>query len=114
MFLDALIGYGLDGVPGGRASELIRAMRESPVPVISLDVPSGLDSTTGEVRGESVEPVITLTLALPKAGLASPVSGEVWLGDLGIPREVFRGAGVEVPPFLFDGRYRIRLIRRRS
>ena len=111
LILDALIGYGLEGAPRGQAREMIQAMREAAGPVISLDVPSGLDSTTGETPGESVEAITTLALALPKTGLSATAAGDVWLGDLGIPNAVYERAGIHLPQSIFDGRYRIPLHR---
>ncbi|MFB6293601.1 MAG: NAD(P)H-hydrate epimerase, partial [Halonotius sp.] len=53
--VDALIGYGLSGPPRGPAAELIADMNASAT-VISLDVPSGVDATTGEAAGGAVSP----------------------------------------------------------
>ena len=98
LILDALIGYSLEGVPRGPVLDLIESMREAHGPVISLDVPSGLDSTTGASPCESVEAAITVTLALPKIGLVAPTAGELWLADLGIPKDVYARAGIHLPP----------------
>ncbi|MCL7419056.1 MAG: NAD(P)H-hydrate epimerase, partial [Halalkalicoccus sp.] len=70
VLVDALIGYGLDGAARGPAREVIVAMNRRDAPVLSLDVPSGIDATSGETSGEAVVPDRTLTLALPKTGLA--------------------------------------------
>jgi NAD(P)H-hydrate epimerase len=111
VLIDAVVGYGLAGAPRGRAAARIDACNAAAAPVLSLDVPSGVDATTGETPGAAVDPDHVLTLALPKtglAGLAGLVDGALWLADLGIPREVFRRAGVDyVQPFA--GRSRIRL-----
>jgi NAD(P)H-hydrate epimerase len=80
-----------------------------PVPVIALDVPSGIDSTTGEALGAHVSAAATLTLALPKTGLDAAAVGELQLADIGIPAEVYRRIGVDVPPALFGARYRVAL-----
>ena len=114
LILDAVFGYGLQDAPRGQWREMIQAMSESAAPAISLDVPSGLDSTTGEASGESVEAMTTLTLALPKTGLRSTMAGDLWLGDLGIPKAVYDRAGIDVPEPVFDGRYRIPLRRQAS
>jgi NAD(P)H-hydrate epimerase len=105
--IDALIGYSLRGAPRGRAAELIDLCNEHAARVLSLDLPSGLDATTGEARGVVVRPERTLTLALPKTGLRR-VPGELYLADIGIPPEVFRRIGVsfESP---FGRRYWVRL-----
>jgi NAD(P)H-hydrate epimerase len=108
--VDALIGYGLRGAPRGRTAELIELCNQDAARVLSLDVPSGLDATTGEAPGPVVRPERTLTLALPKTGLQR-VPGDLYLADIGIPPEVFQRLGM---PFqiLFEEKYWIRLIRR--
>lgn len=111
LIVDAVIGYGLAGVPERRARDLIEWMGEESVPVVSLDVPSGLDSTTGESPGVHVNAVTTVTLALPKTGLVSSAAGDLWLADLGIPEEVYARAGIRLTQPLFDGCYRTHLQR---
>jgi len=105
--VDALIGYSLRGAPRGRAAELIDLCNERAARVISLDVPSGLDATSGQAPGQVVRPDRTLTLALPKTGLRS-VPGELYLADIGIPPEVYQQLGLTVKP-PFGGRYWVRL-----
>jgi NAD(P)H-hydrate epimerase len=61
------------------------------VPTLSLDVPSGVDATTGDRPGVAVEADRTLTLALPKTGLRDR-PGDLLLGDLGIPAVVYEEA----------------------
>ncbi len=101
--VDALIGYSLRGAPRGRAAELIELSNEHARQVLALDVPSGLDATTGDTPGAVVHPDRTLTLALPKTGLAA-ISGEIYLADIGIPPEVYEPFGLSFEPF-FQGRY---------
>ncbi|WP_297888883.1 NAD(P)H-hydrate epimerase [uncultured Halorubrum sp.] len=84
LVVDALIGYGLTGAPRGAAAELIEAAGDTAETVVSLDVPSGTDATTGETPGAAVEPDHTVTLALPKTGLAA-IGGDLRLVDLSIP-----------------------------
>lgn len=105
--VDALIGYGLRGAPRERTAELIELCNLAAAQVLSLDVPSGLNATTGEAPGVVVRPDRTLTLALPKTGLEH-VPGEVYLADIGIPPEVYQGLDLSVEP-LFWKRYWIRL-----
>ena len=100
LVLDAVIGYSLLGSPEGPAAALIRWANEHGAPVLSLDVPSGLDSTSGEVRDPTVRATATMTLALPKTGLVSetakPVVGELYLADIGVPPSLYRGPGLEL------------------
>ncbi len=109
LVVDAVIGYSLSGTPRGNARRMIEWAADAPAPILALDVPSGLDATTGEAPGAVAAADITMTLALPKTGLDAPQVGELWLADLGIPAEVFRRTGLEVPPSLFDERYRVPL-----
>jgi NAD(P)H-hydrate epimerase len=88
LVVDALIGYGLTGAPRGAAAELIEAAGDTAETVVSLDVPSGTDATTGETPGAAVEPDHTVTLALPKTGLAA-IGGDLRLVDLSIPATVY-------------------------
>jgi NAD(P)H-hydrate epimerase len=108
--VDALIGYGLRGAPRGTTAELIELCNQHAARVLSLDVPSGLDATTGEASGPVVRPERTLTLALPKTGLQR-VLGDLYLADIGIPPEVFQRLGVPFQP-PFEEKYWIPLIKR--
>jgi NAD(P)H-hydrate epimerase len=94
VIVDALIGYGLDGEVRPPASGVIERLNQLPDPVVSLDVPSGLDATTGESLGMAVTPTRTVTLALPKTGLDS-VAGALYLADISIPRSVYERLGIE-------------------
>ena len=106
VILDALIGYSLRGAPDGISAELIEWTNDCDAPVLSLDVPSGVESTTGDTPGSVIRPNSTLTLALPKTGLTEVNSGEVILADIGIPAGVYRRIGLEYE-FPFDGRFRV-------
>jgi NAD(P)H-hydrate epimerase len=106
--VDALIGYSLRGAPRGRAAELIDLCNKLGSRILSLDVPSGLNATTGDTPGPVVRPDRTLTLALPKTGMVS-ISGELYLADIGIPPEVYRPLGLSFEPF-FQGQYWIRIV----
>lgn len=86
LIIDGLIGYGLTDAPAGRASELIGWIENTGVPVIALDVPSGVDATTGEAPGRCVKADITVTLALPKSGLIdNDNAGRLLVADIAIP-----------------------------
>jgi NAD(P)H-hydrate epimerase len=107
--VDALIGYGLKFAPRGTTAKYIELINEYAKRVISLDLPSGIDATTGETPGLHIRAERTLTLALPKSGLTNRVSGEIFLADIGIPPEVFHSLGIHFDPF-FGELYYIRLI----
>jgi NAD(P)H-hydrate epimerase len=86
--VDALIGYGLSGDVRPPADAYINRMNELPGATVSLDVPSGIDATTGEPLGPAVTPDRTVTLALPKTGLDA-ATGTLYLADIGIPGTVY-------------------------
>jgi len=92
--IDALIGYSLKGAPRGRTLELIEWANNSKAEILSLDVPSGIDSTTGLAMGKFVKAIGTVTLALPKTGLTNKNSGKLFLADLGIPEATYKKLGI--------------------
>ena len=99
LIVDALVGYGLRSAPRPRVAYLIEAMNRAPAAVLSLDVPSGVDATTGLAPGAAVQPERILTLALPKTGLAQ-MDARVYLADIGIPPAVYARVGIDyTPPF---------------
>ena len=107
LVIDALIGYSLKGAPRGKTKELIGLANEYSERTLSLDIPSGYDSTTGETPGAAIAPLRTLTLALPKIGLRE-VPGELYVADIAIPPELYKRLGITVAPF-FGGAYWVRI-----
>jgi NAD(P)H-hydrate epimerase len=102
LVIDALIGYSLKGDPQGRFAELIEWANHQTAPVLALDLPSGLDATSGIIGDPCIRATVTMTLALPKTGLslAPTVVGELYLGDIGVPPSVYRVFDIEiVDPF---------------
>lgn len=103
LVLDALIGYGLIGDPAGPVAAWINRLNAAHRPTLSLDVPSGLDATTGAAGRPCVRADATLTLALPKVGLLQPQAaayvGELYVADIGVPPDLYQKAfGMFVPP----------------
>ena len=96
--VDALIGYSLRSAPKGRTAELISLANQSGARLISLDLPSGRDATTGDAPGLVIQPERTLTLALPKTGLHR-LNAELFVADIGIPPQVYQRLDLHIPPF---------------
>ncbi len=94
LVVDALVGYGLTSAPRGSAAEMIAWTNACSAPTVALDIPSGASAVTGGAPGVVVHPTATLTLALPKTGLASVSTGTLFLADLGIPEKVYRDLGL--------------------
>lgn len=86
--VDALFGTGFSGEPRPEAAERIRRMNAAEAPVVSVDVPSGVDASTGEVSGAAVEADLTVTFHGPKVGLAVAPgrfhAGRVVVADIGL------------------------------
>jgi NAD(P)H-hydrate epimerase len=100
--VDALIGYSLRGAPRGAALDLIQACNAHARQVIALDVPSGIEATTGGAPGRAVRASCVVTLALPKTGLAA-LDAQLFLADLGIPPQLYSRLGLQVPPLFEQG-----------
>jgi len=87
--VDALLGTGFAGEPHGEVGEGIVAIGGCSAPVVSVDVPSGVDASTGVVSGAAVRAVKTVTFHAPKPGLwihpGKAHAGEVEVLDIGIP-----------------------------
>jgi NAD(P)H-hydrate epimerase len=100
--IDAIIGYSLKGAPQGIYAEYINLINQHAKRVLSLDLPSGVNASTGATPGVFISAERTLTLALPKQGLKNPAAGEIFLADIGIPPEVYSQIGIELPPIFTD------------
>ncbi|MFH1995638.1 MAG: NAD(P)H-hydrate epimerase [Candidatus Omnitrophota bacterium] len=90
LIIDAIFGVGFSGMVEGLAFHSIDLINRTDVPVISVDVPSGLNATTGVVGNICVRADTTVTFGLPKQGLTindgPRFAGEVIVKDIGFPR----------------------------
>ncbi|HEY4345891.1 MAG TPA: NAD(P)H-hydrate dehydratase [Parvibaculum sp.] len=104
--IDALFGAGLSRDVNGVAGELIRRFNERPrdkrVPVVAVDVPSGVSGDTGEVRGQAFEAALTVTFFRKKPGhVLLPgrlLCGELIVADIGIDEDVLS----DIAPSIFE------------
>lgn len=90
VIVDALFGTGFRGEPRAEAAALIQRINAAGAPVVSVDLPSGVDASTGEVAGEAVRATLTITFHGAKVGLAVAPgvfhTGEVAIAEIGLAR----------------------------
>lgn len=94
--VDALLGTGSRGAPGGEVARAIELINASGRPVVALDIPSGLPADGGAPAGVAIRAVITLTFAGLKRGLlgtpGDELAGHVSVVPIGVPEaELARG-----------------------
>jgi NAD(P)H-hydrate epimerase len=96
LLIDAVFGTGLSEAPRDPFPSLVMAIEQSRVPVLAIDIPSGLNCDTGEPFGPCVRATRTITFVAEKAGFASPAAqhylGRVTVGDIGCPHEAIDAA----------------------
>ena len=90
--VDALLGIGLEGPPREDAARMIDLINAASRPVVAVDVPSGVNASTGEIAGAAVRATATVTFGAAKVGLAvapgALCAGTVTVSRLGLrPRE---------------------------
>lgn len=99
--IDALLGYGLQGDPHGAKARLIEQANATGKMIVSLDVPSGLDATSGRPGTPCTRAAVTMALAVPKVGLlkeaARPYAGQLYMADISVPPVLYEQIGVENP-----------------
>lgn len=92
LMIDAIFGTGFKGEVGGLEKEVIKKINESKIPVLAVDIPSGLDADTGKAKSICVQAHHTVTMGLPKIAQVfypgKDFCGEVTIVDIGIPAEV--------------------------
>ena len=89
VLVDALFGTGLDRPLARAWGEVVRRINGRNVPVVAVDIPSGLSGSSAVLPGEAVEAAVTVTFAAPKVAHVLPPAcwrcGEVAVGEIGIP-----------------------------
>jgi NAD(P)H-hydrate epimerase len=106
LILDGTVGSGFRGSPREDLADAIRWAMAQRVPVLSLDLPAGMDPGSGRVSSPSMKAAATLALALPHQGAlahgAEEHRGELYLGDLGVPEIAIRRLGVRLGPIFSE------------
>ncbi len=90
LVLDGLLGTGIQLPVRADVADLIRAINQADIPVLAVDLPSGLDADSGAGQETCIQARWTVTLGLPKPALVtSPVTGRLFLADIGLPVALF-------------------------
>ena len=99
LIVDALLGTGINSPVRDNYAEIMGLINHSSLPVMAIDIPSGVNGTTGEVMGMAVMADVTVTMALPKIGSifypGKAFTGSLEVVDIGIPDEVIDAAGIK-------------------
>ncbi len=102
LIIDAIFGYSMRGNPREPSANLIRAANSHGAPMLSNDIPSGIESNSGHVGEPSIQATATSTIALPKTGMretdARSLVGELYLGDIAVPPELYVTSFPDMPP----------------
>jgi NAD(P)H-hydrate epimerase len=97
--VDAIVGTGFRGEVDGHMAEIIKIINAADKPVVAVDIPSGIDANTGQVRGVAVKATHTVTFALPKPGLlfqpGAAYAGAVTVADIGIPSALLQAGDIK-------------------
>ncbi len=93
LLVDGLLGYGSRGNPREPVARLIRWANASGIPILAVDIPSGLDATTGDPGDPCIMAKATATFGLPKTGFLNPGArrflGALYLVDISLPDRVY-------------------------
>lgn len=100
LIVDAIFGTGFKGEVCGLEKEVIQKINDSRIPTLAVDIPSGLDADTGEVKSICVQAAQTVTMGLPKIAQffypGKAFCGEVAVVDIGVPAEVIDSQKIEL------------------
>lgn len=95
LIVDAIFGTGLKSGLTGMLETVVADVNASGIPVVAIDLPSGLAADTPHIVGDCIDAAMTVTLAAPKLPLVLPPgeahAGDVVIADIGIPHEVIDG-----------------------
>ena len=93
LIIDAIFGTGLNAPLSGLMETVVADVNGSGIPVVAVDLPSGLSADSHHTIGPSIEAGMTVTLGAPKLCLVLPPAetnaGDIVIADIGIPAEVF-------------------------
>jgi NAD(P)H-hydrate epimerase len=94
--IDAIAGTGLRGAPDGAWASAIEAMNASGLPIVAVDIPSGVDGATGAAPGAAIDAELTVTFGAPKVGVAllpgAELAGAIRVVDIGFDADAMHAS----------------------
>jgi NAD(P)H-hydrate epimerase len=97
--VDAIFGTGLSRPVTGDLAALFRSINKAEVPVLGVDIPSGISADTGEILGEAIKADHTVTFGLPKRGHflypGAEYTGSLCVGDIGFPTKLIQSDAIK-------------------
>ena len=95
LIVDAMFGTGLSSPLTGMLETVVADVNASDIPIVSIDLPSGLSADTADLIGDCIDASMTVTIAVPKLPLILPpgeaYAGDIVIADIGIPYEIVDG-----------------------
>lgn len=103
LLIDALIGSSLQDTLTGEYASLAATASKVKIPILSIDLPSGLDANTGKANQPAIRADVTVALGYPKTGVTKPFAaqlvGQLLVADIGIPPRLWQQFGQPAPDF---------------
>ncbi len=100
LIVDALLGTGLQKEVRAPVDKLIKIVNKLKCPVLSVDIPSGISSDTGQIMGHAIKADITVTFGVPKRGHilypGADHSGRLFLANIGFPKSLLKSNRIKV------------------
>lgn len=100
VIVDAIVGTGLSKEITGQMGDVVALINASGLPIVSIDMPSGISSDTGKVMGNAVKAFATVTLGLPKRGNflhpGAAHTGRLYVEDIGLPHRLTESPDIRV------------------
>lgn len=97
--VDGILGTGFRGETDGEVAQAIEIINSSGRTIVAVDIPSGVDANTGQIRGSAVKAGYTVTLGLPKPGLllypGAEYAGTVTVADIGLPSSLLADSEIK-------------------
>ncbi len=103
LLIDALVGARLHGTLTGEYAVLAATASKVKIPILAIDLPSGLDADSGKANQPAIRADVTVALGYPKTGVVKPFAanlvGQLLVADIGIPPRLWQQFGQPAPDF---------------